>query len=542
MSTAARTFKTPKADDRAACVGEAAGASAGGPVADVVALLDGAAGRFGERPGVTDHTGSWTWRGLQAASRRVAGALQALGVAPGDRVLVVLPPGRQFAAVLFGAMRAGAAVVPANGSASPFELDWVLTDAEPCVLVSDRTELTALAERAGARAVTPAALLDGPAAEPAAEPVAGPVAVSADSTALLLYTSGSTGRPKGIVCPHRAVAFAARAIFRRLAYRPDDVVFTRLPLSFDYGLYQIFLCALAGAELVLPHGTASSRELVALRAARATVVPVVPTYAAMLARLAARDRRPLPIRLFTNTGAALAGQDVERLRDAFPDAAVVCMYGMSECKRITIADPDEDLAHPATVGRALPGTRLWVVDPSGTPLPPGENGEIVAAGPHVMAGYWRAEEQSARRFRPAPDGDGPAVFTGDHGRLDAEGRLYFAGRADDLFKRRGWRMGTQELELAMLDIPGVRAAAAVPPAPDGTLTVWAVTDLAPERVLRGLSERLGAARTPDRCVVVADLPRTAHGKVDRAALPRPEETALPRPDRAALPAPDGAAR
>ncbi|MFJ2867677.1 class I adenylate-forming enzyme family protein [Kitasatospora sp. NPDC087314] len=484
-------------------------------VPDVVALLDRAAGRFGDRRAVTDHAGSWTWHELDRASRRVAGALLALGVAPGDRVLAVLPPGREFVAVLFGALRAGAAVVPANGSASPFELDWVLTDAEPSVLVSDRAELTAPAERVGARIVTPAALLDWRAA--------GSSAVSAESTALLLYTSGSTGRPKGIVCPHRAVAFAAGAISRRLAYRSDDVVWTRLPFSFDYGLYQIFLCALAGAELVLPQGTASSRELVALRAARATVVPVVPTFAAMLARLAARDPRPLSVRLFTNTGAALVGQDVGRLRGAFPDAAVVCMYGMSECKRITVADPDEDLAHPATVGRALPGTRLWVVDPHGTPVPPGETGEIVAAGPHVMAGYWRAGDQTARRFRPAPDGDGPAVFTGDHGCLDADGRLYFAGRADDLFKRRGWRMGTQELELAMLDIPGVRAAAAVPPAPDGTLTVWAVTDLPPERVLRGLTERLGAARTPDRCVVVADLPRTAHGKIDRAALPAPEE-------------------
>lgn len=483
------------------------------PTSDVVALLDRAAERFGERPAVTDAAGRWSWHDLDRASRRVAGALLALGVAPGDRVLTVLPPGREFVAVLFGALRAGAAVVPANGAASQFELTWVLADAEPAVLVSDRPELAAPAQRLGTRAVAPAALLDGPAAAP-------PV-VSGDSTALVLYTSGSTGRPKGIVCPHRAVAFAAWAISQRLAYRPDDVVWTRLPLSFDYGLYQVFLCALAGAELVLPKGTASARELVALRAAGATVVPVVPTLAGILARLAARDRRPLSVRLFTNTGAALVGRDVERLRTVFPGAAVVCMYGMSECKRITIADPDEDLAHPATVGRALPGTRVWVVDSAGVPLPPGETGEIVAAGPHVMAGYRRAEEQSTQRFRPAPDGNGPAVFTGDHGRLDADGRLYFAGRADDLFKRRGWRMTTQELEHAMLDIPGVRAAAAVPPAPDGTLTVWSVTDLSPDTVLRGLTERLGAARTPDHCVVVADLPRTPHGKIDRAALAAP---------------------
>jgi amino acid adenylation domain-containing protein len=477
----------------------------------VTVLLDRAAERFGDQPAVTDGTGRWNWRDLDRMSRRVACALLARGIAPGDRVLIVLPPGREFVAVLFGALRAGAAVIPANGAVSPYELAWVLADAEPAVLVSNRAELSASAERFAARTVTPATLLDGP--------VAALPAVSGDSTALILYTSGSTGRPKGIVCPQRTVAFATWAISGRLGYGPRDVVWTRVPLSFDYGLYQVFLCALAGAELVLPDGIATSRELVALRAAGATVVPVVPTLASMLARLAARDRRPLSVRLFTNTGAALLAQDAERLRAAFPDAAVVCMYGMSECKRITVADPDEDLVHPATVGRALPGTRVWVVDPDGVPLPPGETGEIVSAGPHVMAGYWRAEEQTARRFRPAPDGDGQAVFTGDHGRLDGDGRLYFAGRADDLFKRRGWRMSTQELEDAMLDIPDVRAAAAAPPAPDGTLTVWAVTGLPPAVVLRGLTERLGAARAPDHCVVLDELPRTPHGKVDRAALP-----------------------
>lgn len=483
---------------------------------DLVALLDRAVRTFGQRPGVRDGGGRWTWAELGAAARGAAGWLAGLGIGPGDRVLSLLPPGRASAAVLFGALRTGATVIPAAHTSSEYELRGLLQDASPALVVSTPTRLrTMRAPRdAGVPVVAPPApdLTAGPTGpEPAALAEPG-------GRALLLYTSGSTGRPRGIVCPHVTVTAAVAAIGDRLRYRPQDIVWNRLPMSFDYGLYQLFLCAWSGAELVFPEGELSAGELVAIRASGATVLPAVPTLAALLTRLAARDRRPTSLRVITNTGAALTGTAAERLRSAFPGTSLVCMYGMSECKRISIADPDEDIDHPGTVGRALPGTRLFVVDRAGRPLPPGETGEIVSAGPHVMAGYWRSPEATAERFRPAPDGIGTAVFTGDQGRLDADGRLRFVGRLDDIFKRRGHRMSTPELESAMLDIPGVRAAAAAPPEPDGTLVVWAVTELTPHDVVRGVAERLGPARAPDRCVVVPELPLTVNGKVDRSAL------------------------
>ncbi|MFI9504938.1 class I adenylate-forming enzyme family protein [Nocardia sp. NPDC052566] len=476
---------------------------------DIVLQLDRTAQLYGHCRGITDDHGTWTWREVARFSELVVEGLVERGVHPGDRVLSVLPSGREFVAVLFGVLRLGAVLVPANGAASQFELDWLIDDAEPVIVVTDRIGVS------GVPVVAPAELLDD--RMPISASVRSPLDRD-DAIGLLLYTSGSSGRPKGIVCRHRAIAFATSAIAQRLCYTHRDVVWTRLPLSFDYGLYQIFLCAFSGAELVLPAGHAAADELTLLRNSGATVVPVVPTLAQMLARLAARDTRPVAVRLFTNTGAALVGKDAQHLRAGFPTAALVCMYGMSECKRITIAEPDEDLTYPGTVGRALPGTRLWIVDEAGIPLRTGQIGEVVVAGPHVMDGYWRAPEQTAQRFRPGPDDAGPALFTGDKGYLDSAGRLYFVGRDDDLFKRRSWRMCTQELETAMLDVPGVEAAAAVPPGPEGVLTVWAVTRRTPAEVLRELTDRLGAARTPDRCVVVAELPRTANGKIDRAAL------------------------
>jgi len=326
----------------------------------------------------------------------------------------------------------------------------------------------------------------------------------------MLYTSGTTAHPRAVVCPADRVLFAVRAIAARLRYQPTDVVLCRPPLSFDYGLYQVLLCAAAGAQLVLAGPGEDAALLTTVSRAGISVLPLVPTLATLLCELGARSGGVSGVRMVTNTGAALTAPLAARLRQTLPGAALVFMYGMTECKRISISVPDDDLRHPGSVGPALPGTSVRVIGPHGEPLPPGETGEIVVAGPHVMSGYWRAPEQSAQRFRPD-------LHTGDYGRLDATGRLHIAGRRDELFKRRGARTSSQEIEAALLDLPGVEAAAAALDR-DGSLVAWAVTDRGEYELREGVAQRLGFAKTPDRFVVLPRLPTTANGKVDRAAL------------------------
>ncbi|MGW4795375.1 class I adenylate-forming enzyme family protein [Nonomuraea sp. NPDC004297] len=472
----------------------------------ISSLLDEAEAQYGDRNAVRDGTGGWTYRELARAARTIAQSLADHGVLPGDRVLCLLPGGRLFTGVLFGALLRGAVVVPLTEDISDYQLRTLTEDAEPVVLVTDGGR-----RGFGIPVIEARSLLSGP--ESWAEPP-----VSPHSPALIIYTSGSTGTSKGIVCPHAAVVWVARAISSAVGYRDTDVIYVRIPVSFDYGLYQILLAALVGAEVAFPVGPLSAAELSAIRTCRATVVPVVPTLAAVLSKLAERDRRPTSVRLLTNTGAALIDTNAEQLRKAFPGAELICMYGMSECKRITIARPDEDLEFPATVGRELPGTRLYVVDGSRREVPTGELGEIISAGPHVMAGYWRAPDAQADVFVTAPDGARMAVRTGDYGYLDDDGRLFFVGRRDDIFKRRGWRTSCAEIEQAILDVPGTQQAACIPPGPDGTLVVWVVTDHQPVHLLREIKARLGAAKVPDRCVVVERLPLTTHGKIDKSAL------------------------
>ncbi|MFI0822573.1 class I adenylate-forming enzyme family protein [Streptomyces sp. NPDC021098] len=469
-------------------------------------------------PAVRDRYGVWTYSELDAAADSFARILDGYGIRPGDRVMVRVGSIREFAALLFGTWRRGAVLVPINPAMKSFHLQPVLADSAPALIVAEtaeREEADGQRWPAGAPVVVCSELdLTGP-ADPGGRTQA---EVPADRLALLIYTSGSTAAPKAVACPHAQVAFAARAVAQRLNYRSDDVVLTAVPLSFDYGLYQILLSALAGAELLLSGPESRARLLGFARDHGATVVPLVPSLGELLVRLASRDPRPTRIRLFTNTGAALSTSLITSLRDTFPGAAVVPMYGTAECKRITALEPDGDLARPASVGRALPGTEVLVVDEDGRRLSPFEIGEIAVRGPHVMAGYWRAPEATALRFRPSPEENRVTLHTGDYGWLDEDGYLYFQGRRDDLFKRRGSRMSTVEIETAVLDIDGVRESALLAPEDDRDMVLFVVGELTAEQVLVRLADRLEAAKVPDLCRVLPALPLIANGQTDSKAL------------------------
>lgn len=478
-------------------------------------LLDEAAARYPLGRAVRDARGSWTYPQVVDLSNAVAGWLAAGGVRRGDRVLVRVRDRRELIPMLHGIWRVGAAAVPINPGMKDFHLRSVLADAEPALVITDGDM--------PAGSVAPALALDE--IWPDIEVLAGmaaradPVKVRPDDVALLIYTSGSTATPKSVVCPHGRVSFAASAINAVLGYRSDDVVYCRLPLSFDYGLYQIMLATLGGAELVLADGEPDLGLLKAIEECGATVVPVVPSLGSMIASLAVRGGHdPSRVRMFTNTGAALPETTIRALRAAFPGAAVVRMYGITECKRATIMEPELGDERPGSAGRALPGTRVVVLDEDGSPAPPGVNGEIVVSGPNVMAGYWRAPELTAKIYRPDPETGEVRLHTGDYGHLDEDGYLYFEGRRDDMFKRRGTRMSTVEIEAAAMDVLGVRAAAALPPGDGHDLVIFVESDLEPQEVLRGIRERLEPAKTPAACHVLRTFPLTLNGKNERKQL------------------------
>ena len=476
-------------------------------------LLDDAVAAAPRAPAIRDWQDGWTYSRLARLSHAFSSWLAERGVSAGDRVLVQAPNCRELAAMLFGCSRRGAIFVPVNPGMKSFHLRSVFANCEPRIaLVGDGTA-GAIRQLTDAdvhewHAIWPD-VEDGPASS------AGHEGATGSDVAVLNYTSGSTAAPKAVVCPHAQMVFAATAINSMLGYRRDDVVFCRLPLSFDYGLYQILLACLARAEVVVAGAGPDVTLLREIRRTGATVVPVVPSLASMLTTLAGRDPSPTSVRLFTNTGAALPQATIDALRTRFPGARVARMFGTTECKRISIMRPESELDRPASVGLPLPGTEVVILDDEGRPRPSGQTGEIVVRGPHVMAGYWRAPEITARTFRRDERTGQVWLHTGDYGHTDDDGYLYFEGRRDDMFKHKGTRVSTLEIEAAAMDIPGIRGAVVTPPADGGELEICVATELAPHIVLRELAARLESAKVPAVCHVVDEIPLTLNGKNER---------------------------
>ncbi|MEV5977393.1 AMP-binding protein [Streptomyces sp. NPDC052114] len=492
-------------------------------------MLDEAAAEVPDASAIRDANGAWSYRRLAAFSHAFADWLRAHGVGRGDRVLVQLPSSRELVAMFYGTSRAGAVFVSLNPVMKPFHLRSVAENAEPALIIGDERTAGPLRDLKAAPVHELADVLadvtrrcadleSAQGQEPApSRSVAEPA--HPDDVAALIYTSGSTAAPKAVVSPHRQVVFATRALTRALGYRRDDVVFCRFPLSWDYGLYKVLMTCVARCEVVLADGESDFVLLKRMRETGATVVPIVPSLATIITQLARRDRdEPPPVRMFTNTGAALPQSTIDALRKHFPGARVVRQYGQTEAKRITVMPPEQDTERPTAVGLPLPGTRVLILDPDGAPVPTGQTGEIVAEGPHVMSGYWRNPEVSERTFRTDPATGARRLHTGDYGSLDEDGYLYFEGRRDDMFKRKGLRMSTLEIESAAMDIPGVRAAAALAPTDRHDLALFVEADLDVPTITDELIARLEPAKIPAVVRVLSEFPFTLHGKNARQEL------------------------
>jgi len=467
-----------------------------------------------------------TFAELDVAANALAVRLHALGVARGDRVAVLLPNGAEAAVAIYGTLRAGAAFVPLNPTIKADKLAYVLADCASTAVVTDDA-LAPLAEQARGQAPSVREVLraDDGADAPTGPLPAPPISVD---LAAIVYTSGSTGRPKGVTLTHANMTFAAGAIVTYLGMRAHDRVLCVIPLSFDYGLYQLLMCVRLGATLVLERGFAfPGRVLELLAREEITGLPGVPTIFQVLASAGAGGvAHDLPeLRFLTNTAAALAPATIAALQAAFPAVRLYSMYGLTECKRVSYLPPEQLDARPDSVGIPIPGTEAWIEDDAGARRQPGAVGELVVRGAHVMQGYWNDPEATAQRLRPGRWPWERELLTGDLFRRDDEGYLYFVGRRDDILKSRGEKVAPKEVEVVLHQADGVRMAAVVG-APDRLLGTAIVAYVVPHdgAELTSTALRCHCAAhledymVPARIELRDTLPTTPNGKVDRRAL------------------------
>jgi len=475
----------------------------------VVDLLDDTSATLGNSPAICDSTDEWTFTELVTFSKKFAEWLARNGVIAGDRVVLRIAPSCAFGAIVYGCFRVGAILVPVNHSAKLYQLDSIVEDAKAKFVITDET-IDGRPAYIGLETLWPEVR--------ELREIASDLQLQPSDIALLMYTSGSTSKPKGVICPHGAVMFAVLAIASAVSYSSEDVVGCRLSLAFDYGLYQLFLCSLSGAQLVLISPNDDLRFTSALARRGVTVVPLVPSLAALVLATAERVQMPNAIRLFTNTGEAMSAKTLNSLRETFPAARIQLMYGITECKRVSIMAPDGDLVRHGSVGQPLPGTVVRIVDSDGMNVGAGEIGEIVVSGPHVMAGYWADSDLTGIYFKRAELDGAIELHTGDYGHLDDDGYLYFRGRSRDFFKRHGIRISAAEIEHAATQIPGVSAAVLIPTTERSDMLLCVISEIAPERVLLKLSQLLDPQRVPKSCRVMQEFPLNVNGKIDRTLL------------------------
>ena len=482
--------------------------------------LRAVAARDPTRQAVVTRERTLTYGELDRLADGFGARLREEGVERGDRVAVLLPNSAEAAVAIYGVLRAGAAFSPLNATIKRDKLAHVLRDSGAAAVVSDEEHSEVAREASGEIPV----LIDVESDVGAAEGL--PRAVSVDLAAVI-YTSGSTGDPKGVTLTHGNMTFAADSIVEYLGMHESDRVLCVLPLSFDYGLYQLLMSVRIGATLVLERGFAfPGRVVQLLDEERITGLPCVPTVFHVLLSLRGLAEREFPqLRYLTNTAAVLPAATIEAIRRTFPNARLFSMYGLTECKRATYLPPEELDARPTSVGIPIPGTEAWIEDEERNVLGPGEVGELMIRGAHVMQGYWNDPELTAGRLRPGRWPWERALATGDLFRADEDGFLYFVGRRDDLIKSGGEKVVPREIEEVLHTAPGVHEAAVVG-SPDRLLGQAVHAHVSPKpgaeldvvELRRFCAERLEDYKVPRHVTVHDELPRTGNGKIDRAAL------------------------
>ena len=460
-----------------------------------------------------------SYRGLDEAVGSTAAALLAKGLAPGDRVATWMAKTELACVMPLAAARAGLVHVPINPVLKHAQAAHILADSGAKLLIANRARLESLGQGdlAEADAVALEDWQDGDDALP-------PSSHDPGELVALLYTSGSTGRPKGVMLSHANLWLGAVAVPHFLELRPDDRTLCVLPLAFDYGQNQL-LGAWACGSCAIAFDYLLPRDVVrAVGSHEVTVLAGVPP---LWLQLAEQDwgEAGASLRTLTNSGGHLPEPLVRRLRGLFPQAKLHLMYGLTEAFRSASLDPALVDEHPDSVGAAIPFTELMVVRPDGTEAAPGEEGELVHAGPLVAQGYWKDAERTAERFKPAPAFSkmgGTAVWSGDTVVKGEDGLLRFRGRDDAMIKVSGNRISPTEIEEAALASGAVSDAAAFGVADERlgqAIVLVAVARGGGEEGLRAyLRRELPPHMQPQRIVWKEKLPVGPNGKLDRAAL------------------------
>lgn len=479
------------------------------------------AGR-GDKPAVITEAECLSYAQLCARACRIGNGLLEGGAVRGERVLLLLQDGPDYAAAIFGAMRAGLVPVLLNTLSPPDQIAFFLQDSGArTALIHDEFQplfadalpdrLVVLDSEAG-RAWEEAMPSDLPMAE-----------THRDDMAFWMYSSGSTGRPKGVVHLHHDMAYTVESYGKRvLQIREEDICFSVPKIFFAYGFGNSisFPFAVGATVALLPDRPTPERIFDLLRICRPTILFALPTvYTALIKSVAAEGADLSSVRLCVSAAEVLSGDVFSAWKDRFGHEIVEGL-GSTELLHIYLSNT-EDRKRLGSAGLRVPGYEMKLTDKDGTPVGPGEEGILWVRGQSSAPCYWNRPDKTAETMR-----DG-WIWTGDRFEVDADGFYFFKGRADDLIKVSGQWVYPLEIELCLNEHPRVMESAVMGlELGDGRLTLGAV--VAPMRgteagealqadLKRYLQDSLLPFKYPRRVIFLENLPKTGTDKIDRQA-------------------------
>lgn len=392
----------------------------------------------GSKLALSDGIQTYTLQQLHQSVLRRLSVFQERGLSAGSRILILDRDPMETAITLLSCIAGGYICIPLNSRLDEKSQNEMIQSCHPALVIDgnfrdDCSRASPLGET---------------------RPLYGE-----ETPVYLLYTSGSTGAPKGILARQKQIFFCCNAIRSRLELNSEDRILCTLPLSFDYGMYQIFLALFSKATLFLDASGVLQRIPYLLKSWTITVFPTIPTVVNLLTRLDVLNKDTASnLRSITLTGEILPIPVTQRLRQCLPEVQIVPMYGLTECKRVSVMPLGrEDKILAGSCGLPLDGISVWLEHQD----PETGVGELVVAGDNVMEGDWERSAGDTAPFFMDPVTGIRSLRTGDLFRIDEDGFLYFCGRKNNCLKIRGFRVSGAWLEEQFLACPEVLEAAAV---------------------------------------------------------------------------------
>ncbi|HEH8730979.1 TPA: non-ribosomal peptide synthase/polyketide synthase [Pseudomonas aeruginosa] len=493
-----------------------------------------------QAPALTFAGQTLSYAELDARSNRLARVLRSHGVGPEVRVGLALERSLEMVVGLLAILKAGGAYVPLDPEYPLERLQYMIEDSGVRLLLSHAALFEALGE-------LPAGVArwcleeDGPALD--AEDPAPLAALSGPQhQAYLIYTSGSTGKPKGVAVSHGEIAMHCAAVIERFGMRAEDCELHFYSINFDAASERLLAPLLCGARVVLrAQGQWGAEEICELiRAEGVSILGFTPSYGSQLAQWLESQGRQLPVRMCITGGEALTGEHLQRIRQAFAPASFFNAYGPTETVVMPLAclAPErlEEGAASVPIGSVVGARVAYILDADLALVPQGATGELYVGGAGLARGYHERPALSAERFVPDPfAAEGGRLYrTGDLVRLCDNGQVEYVGRIDHQVKIRGFRIELGEIEARLLEHPQVREALVLAlDSPSGKQLAGYVASAVAEQdedaqaALREalkthLKQQLPDYMVPAHLLLLASLPLTANGKLDRRALPAPD--------------------